>query len=281
MKLTTNRTQISYVSAIALLLEKPWSQPAPEIAQKLIQTLVQTCELNDSEARFSPLQSVWKSFSFDVNSTGWMTLNLSDQGVAKWLETLIYFFQNLTSLSPEINNWDKNPQIHLRDSTASSSTLSRITHGKNDFRNSTDILLAQHAHARCCSLLRLGMQQGLVQLANFPRGEGLVNPLPWLGETAFLRCTHPSERQLIQQICLSLDEISLISNFSERPRTLKQMSKLSQAFRCFYADCLIFNEVKMENLELAQVRLGLVDLVRLLLHLLLEDSLGILAPSEL
>ena len=281
VKLDTNRTQISYVSAIALLLEKAWGKPAPEIAQKLTESLAQTIESNDFEAQFSPLQSVWKNFSFDANSAGWITLKLSDQGIAKWLETLIYFFQNLTNSSDQMNNWDENSQIHLRDSTALRPSFSRITHCRDISRNSTDVLLAQHAHARCCSLLRLGMQEGLIQLAVFSRGQSIVEPLPWLEETASLRCDHLSEHQLIRQICQNLDEVSLVSNFSESKRTLKQVVKLSQAFCRFYADCLIFNEIKVNNPALAQVRLGLVDLVRSLLHLLLEDGLGIPAPPEL
>lgn len=281
VKLDTNHTHLSYVSAIALLLEKSWGQPPVEIAQKLTERLVQTTELSNFETQFSPLQLLRGSIALSANSIGWITLKLSDQGLAKWLEILIYFFQSLSNSSPRVNIWDENPQIYLRNSTASCPTISKITDDRCLSRNFTDILLSQHAHARCCSLLRLGMQEGLIQLVAFPRGWSIVEPPSWLGENLSLRCQHPSERQLIWQICQNLDEISLNGNFSEPERTLKQVSKLSQAFHRFYADCLIFNEVKVSNPELAQVRLGLVDLVRSLLHLLLEDSLGISAPPEL
>ena len=80
VKLDANHTQITYVSAIALLLEKSWRQPAPEIAQKLIGSLIQTTQSTDSEPQFSSLQSVWQNFSFDANSAGWITLKISDQG---------------------------------------------------------------------------------------------------------------------------------------------------------------------------------------------------------
>jgi hypothetical protein len=281
VKLETNRTQISYVSAIALLLGKSWNRPAVEIAQKLTERLVQIIQLNDFEVQFSPLQSLRKSFLFEANSVGWITLKLSDQGLAKWLEILISFFQDLTISSDQTNDWDENPQFYLRDSTALPHPLSEITHGRDLLRNSTVVLLAQHAHARCCSLLRLGMQEDLIQLAAFPRGQSIVEPLSWLDETVSIRFQHSSEHQLIRQICQTLDEISLVSNLSEPERTLKQVGRLSQAFHRFYADCLIFNEVKLNNPALAQVRLGLVDLVRSLLYLLLEDGLGIPAPPEL
>ena len=281
VKLDANHTQITYVSAIALLLEKSWSLPAAEIAQKLIGSLIQTTQSTDSEPQFSSLQSVWQNFSFDANSAGWITLKISDQGLAKWLETLISFLQNLTNLPDQMSIWHENPQIFLCDSTASHSSFSRITQGRDLLCNSTEILLAQHSHARCCSLLRLGMQERLIQLTAFPRGSGIRESLPWLAENASLRSQHPSEQYLMRQICQTLDEMSVVSNFSEPKKTLKQAGKLSQAFCRFYADCLIFNEVKVNNPALAQVRLGLVDLVRSLLHLLLEDGLGISAPPEL
>jgi DALR anticodon binding domain len=281
VKLETNCTQISYVSAIALLLERSWNQPAVEIAQNLTERLVQTIESTDFEAQFSPFQLVWKSVLFEANSAGWITLKLSDKGLAKWLKILISFFQDLKNLSHKMNDWDENPQIYLRDSTALPHSLSEITYDSDLFRNSTDVLLAQHAHARCCSLLRLGMAEDLIQLTAFPRGQSIAEPLPWLDETASIRFQHSSEHLLIRQICQTLDEISLVGNFSEPERTLKQVGRLSQAFRRFYADCLIFNEVKLNNSALAQVRLGLVDLVRSLLYLLLEDGLGIPAPPEL
>lgn len=281
VKLDTNHAQISYVSAIALLLEKTWSQPAAKIAQSLTESLVQTSKLNNFEAQSCPLHSIWKSFLLDANSTGWITLKLSEQGLAKWLETLIYCFQNLKKSSCQVDTWDEKPQIYLRDSTGSLRFTSRITHDRDLPRNSTDVLMAQHVHARCCSLLRLGMQEGLIRLAAFPRGRSIVEPLPWLADNGTFRCQHSSEQQLIRQICQNLDEISLGSSFSKPEKTLKQMCKLSQAFRRFHADCLIFNEIKVNNPALAQVRLGLVDLVRSLLYLLLEDGLGIAAPSEL
>jgi arginyl-tRNA synthetase len=288
VKLDVNSTQISYVSAIALFLEKSWNQPATEIAQKLTAALVQTAKSNNFEAQFPSFQLVWKSFSFEANSAGWITLKLADQGLAKWLEILIYLFQDLKNLPQDLrnlpnetNNGETNPPIYLRSSTDLPYSISRITHDKYIPRNSTDILLAQHVHARCCSLLRLGMQEDLIQLSVFSRGQSIVDPLPWLREDASLRCQHPSERQLMRQICQSVDEISLVSNFSEPERTLKQARGLSQAFCRFYADCLIFSEVKVTNPALSQVRLGLIDVVRSLLHLLLEDGLGILAPSEL
>lgn len=281
VKLDINSTQLSYVSAIALLLEKSWQQPAIEIAQSLTETLVQTTEINNFKDQFLSLQSVCKSFLFDANSTGWITFKLSDQGLAKWLETLIYFFQSLENSSWKMNDRDENHQFYLRDSTGLPFPNRRITDARYLPRNSTDIFLAQHAHARCCSLLRLGMREGLIELAAFPRGQSIVEPVPWLGKNLSLRCQHFSEHQLIRQICHNLDEIFSVNNCSEPKKTLKQVRGLDHAFRRFYTNCLIFNEAKVNDPALAQVRLGLVDLVRSLLQILLEDGLGVAAPPEL
>jgi DALR anticodon binding domain len=277
VKLDVNRTPVSYVSTIALLLEKPWKKSASEIAQKLVEELTQKTKTDSFEPQIASLQLVWKSVLFEANSSGWIVLKITDQGLSKWLESLIYFFQNLGESPNWVNDPSKNLQNSLRDPTDSTYYISNSTYAGYRARNSTDIFLAQHAHARCCSLLRLGEQAGLIQRA-FPRGQGSQAVLP--RGHASLQFHHSSEHQVIVQICQSLDGISQ-GIFSDPEKTLRRVSGLSQAFCRFYADCLIFNEVKLNNLALAEGRLALVDLVRSLLQLLLEDGLGIPAPQEL
>jgi DALR anticodon binding domain len=280
MKLDANRTPVSYVSAIALLLEKPWGKPAPEIAESLTEKLTQASEASPSKNRPFPLPIIGQSYFIEANSSGWITLKVSNQGLGKWLEFLIYFFQNLPNSPDRMNDLEENTRFYLRDLTDPPNSIRNSTYARYPDRNSTDLFFAQHAHARCCSLLRLGRQENLIQLGSFPRGESIIAPLPWLDENAVLRCRHPAEQQLILQICQSLDEMTQ-DIFSSPEKTLKRLVGLSQAFCRFYGDCLIFDETKVNQLPIAQVRLGLVDVTRSILKLFLEDGLDSLAPREL
>jgi hypothetical protein len=280
MKLDVNHTPVSYVSAIAFLLEKPWSKPAPEIATSLVEKLIQTNSSSPRGILTLPLQTVGQSCCFETNSSGWITLKISHKGLAKWLEFLIYFFQNLGNSPDRMNVLDENTGFCLSDPTDPLDLIRNSTHSVYNDRNSTDLFSAQHAHARCCSLLRLGRQENLIQLGDFSTGESIVSPLSWLDEAQALRCHHPSEQQMILRICQCLDEMAQ-GIFSNPEKTLRRSHELSQAFCRFYQNCQIFGEVRVNQPALAQVRLGLADVTRSLLQLSLEEGLGVRAPREL
>jgi arginyl-tRNA synthetase len=278
IKFVKNQTHISYVSAIALLLEKSWQKPALKIAQSLVETLVQTTQEQNFTSPYHGGEPVWKHFLFEANSSGWLTLKLSDLGLAEWLQSLIYLAQKFEDSPKWMTFWTGNSQNLLRDSTDSPYFIRNPTDQKFLPRNSTDLFLAQHAHGRCCSLIRLGKQTEIIDEATFG-----VEPLSWLLSDRSIRGWHRSEWELIEQICQSCDRTTaqrfpLIS--SEPDKTVKLMRGLSQAFERFYRDCSIFGEVRMNDPALAQVRLGLVAVVRSLLQVLLDD-LGEVAPTEL
>jgi DALR anticodon binding domain len=280
MKLDANRTPVFYVSAIALLLERSWAKPATEIAQSLVEKLIQTTNGSSRESSSLPLQTIWQNCSFEANSSGWITLEINNKGLEKWLELLSYFFQNLGNSPDRMNDLEENTGFSLRDLTDSFNSIRNSTDTVYSARNSTDLFFVQHAHARCCALLHLGQQENLIQPGNFSSSQNIATPLFWLDETQALRCQHPSEQQLILQICRSLDELAQ-GIFSSPEKTLRRSHELSQAFCRFYRDCLIFGEVKANQPALAQVRLGLVDVTRSLLRLFLEEGLGVTAPREL
>jgi DALR anticodon binding domain len=266
IKFVKNQTQVSYVSAIALSLEKPWQKPAPKIAQSLVKSLTQLPKEGDFAPQSHPHESIWNCFLFESNSAGLIIFKLSDQGLAKWLQFLMDLTQESGNAPPWRSKSGGNSQNFLRDLTDSSHSIRNCTDLKSLPRNSTDLFQAQHAHARCCSLLRLGMEAKLLQT---------LSALPWIDSNGLIRCRHASERQLIEQICQIWDRII----FSEPDETIKLIRGLSQSFERFYRDCTIFGEVKMNDPALAQVRLGLVAGVRSLLQLLLE-SLDIAVPTE-
>jgi hypothetical protein len=277
LRLVTNQTYISYVSAIALPLSKTWQKSPTEIAQNLAGSLAQTVVENDSLLLYPPLDRVWKHFLFEANSSGWLFLKLTDQGLAEWLQSLLYLFDNFAYSPERVKKSQGDLSIAFRNPTDEICLIGESTDRNFLSRNSTDLFFAQHIHARCCSLIALGREIGLM-----PSGE-----MPWLDAKGLLRCQYPVERQLLEQICLGWDQVALMaepaktkSSKTESAKTVKLIQGLSQAFHRFYGNCSIFGEVRMNDPALAQVRLGLVAVARSLLQVLLEQ-MDIVAPTEL
>lgn len=130
------------------------------------------------------------------------------------------------------------------------------------------VFTAQYAHARCCSLLRLAHQEGLIQR---------TMPIPWLLGSR-LRLNHPACWGLISKLVEVVDlEFSCPSGMTWEKAT----QGLAQAFLRFWSDCRIWGEVKTDLPELAQARLGLVMATQSVLRFLLEEKLGIIALEEL
>jgi arginyl-tRNA synthetase len=138
----------------------------------------------------------------------------------------------------------------------------------------------QYAHARCCSLLRLADQEGLIELTNLDFSQPTWHwqqpePIPYLDGTR-LRLGQPSEQKLIAQLLRVIE-----AQLDEQPLdTAKLAYHLSQAFLEFERYCRIWGEVKQDHLALAQARLGLIALTQLLLKKLLE-KLCIPSPAGL
>lgn len=130
----------------------------------------------------------------------------------------------------------------------------------------------QYAHARCCSLLRAGHFDNIIQLKtlDFTQFSWLSpEPIPF---TQIWQ--QVEEKELIYQIIKVID-----GQNSEKPRKLAE--DLSKAFFKFERSCRIWGEVKRDNLTLAQARLGLIALVQLLLRFLLTEKLGVMPLTEL
>nr|WP_277922589.1 DALR anticodon-binding domain-containing protein [Coleofasciculus sp. FACHB-1120] len=136
----------------------------------------------------------------------------------------------------------------------------------------------QYIHARCCSLLRLGHREKIIQLKDSPALRLIYpEPIPWLTADSKLQLVHPAERRLIAQLLGLLDELRDMN----QPKWGKRAFDAAQAFETFYSECRIFGEVKTQTPHLAQARLGLVGGTRTILKFLLQHRLGILAPIEL
>ena len=260
---------IQYVSAIAFRLAQPLksgnaaSEIARTVAEQLDHLIGAAQVWENSEAPDPICRQIWQNFTVQTAEPGWIYLQLSDRGVAIWLQSLI------------------GSQILLSDSTnlSSSTPLSldpskqAVLNSVPNIRNSTSIFSLLHTHARCCSLRRLANQTGIICLDRADATESLI--FPWLNpESSQLRCQHPAEQQLISQLVNTLDQLSLLK---QRDRKLAQA--LSQDFQSFHAACRIWGEGRTD-LPLAQTRLGLVWIVQKVMRSLLAD-LGIDAPIEL
>jgi Fe-S cluster biosynthesis and repair protein YggX len=277
---------IQYASAIALKLERLWKRSASEIAIDIIATIVanrvamfttstiESSNENDSQLSKGRLyQRVWNELQEHsrvwANPTGWIYWQLSEHGLAAWLQILIEQPLWLGDRS-ELNLSFNNDNQFLRNST-------------NNF-----LFKLQYSHARCCSLLCSAAQEQLIGLNQLDSGFPWLNcciihpsPLPWLDSSGSLRLSHPAERNLIAQLLTTLDELSSFLQAEREGSILKLASDLSTSFQYFYSACRIWGEVKTTNLSLAQARLGLVRVTQAVLRLLLQDLLEVDAPVEL
>lgn len=293
-------TQTWYVSAIALKLAQQWQKPAMEIAQALAEGLNWAIEAAGSEAAgleaansnitnieiANPasepqlLDRIWRHFAIQVTPPGQIHLRLTDRGLAEWLQTLIRYPSTADNLTVD-NLW-----------TCSKARNHAIDSGS--VRNSTSIFEILYTHARCCSLLRLGEQVGLIRLKAVETSRStplwsMVDPEPllWLNLDHSLRCWHPGDRRLITRLSTTLDELACViesqdsAHYPNSAYYLKLGQVLSQDFQNFYAACRIFGEIKRTDPALSQVRLGLVLITQWVLRSLLQNFLGIPAPAEL
>ncbi|MBE9189489.1 anticodon-binding protein [Gloeocapsopsis crepidinum LEGE 06123] len=145
----------------------------------------------------------------------------------------------------------------------------------------------QYTHARCCSVLQLAAQEGLITLRS--RVESAENIFPVVSEQTLisfldsqqrLLCCHPTEQALIKQLLMLFDNLYYPSTES-KAQWEKITLNLCQSWQNFYTHCRIWGEVKQNNLLLARARLGLTSLTQSLLAVFLNDKLGVYAPTEL
>ncbi len=229
--------RVLYISAIALKLAKNWNQPAMELAS----AIAESC--TESQAAVS--------FSIRAVSPGWIHLQLSDRGLANWLQSLSEFSA-------------------ARNRVASKNLLSPFQAPEDP-----DLLFpVQYAHARCCSLLRLARREGVMALS-------APHPIPWLNETS-LQLVHPAECRLISELVTATDALWHAHPSAAQPKNwFKVAVDLSQAFESFYSACRIWGEVRRETPNLALTRLGLILATQSVLGWMLQNLFGVCAPLEL
>lgn len=266
-----NDNEIQYVSALAFRLAKLWQKPALEIANQVVAELQQLdCSAHsDLEVSLPPsyqalLQRVEPAWVIQITSPGWINLRLTEPGLLEWMEFT---------------------QAHIPQYPHSIS-VNMQTYEAKDLSNSTRVFEVLYSHARCCSLLRLGEREGLIQLQRVDvlsaTSQYIVEP-----HSLFRSCTAKrlgwgaSAWQLIGQIVDTLDVLTAGERFLSRGEFWKLAFQLSQQFQRFDASQAILGTVKPLCPSIAPSHLGLVLITQALLRLLLEEGCGVTAPSEL
>ena len=169
----------------------------------------------------------------------------------------------------EINIWlQKLPKLLIKNYS-----LSLSNHYSTDLKD--EFFTLQYAHARCCSLLRLGHLDKLIQLKTLDFNQLawfwlLPDPIPF----AQILWQPKEEKELIEQIIKTIDDIDSV-------KSMKIAEDLSKAFLKFEQYCRIWGDVKRQNPTLAQARLGLIAIVQFLLRYLLKEKLGLIPLTEL
>ncbi len=285
---------VTYISAVALKLEKVWAQRAIEIACNLAAAVVTT-----------------QNFTITVSPSAWIHLHLTPTGIAHWLQGLCLWRedgedgakQSGTGLSvePIVLSGHKRAKQSGTGLSVEPIVLNRLASplqncppptelpspptppprgGRGD--KERQLFEVQYAHARCCSLLRLAHREGLISLVVAASGDLTTEEtFPWLDGEGNLRLSHPAEMAVISQLAGSLDGFWDLHQGGKNASVLRLALGLSQDLLKFYADCRIFGEMQKENLALARARSGLLLAGMQGLKLLLENGLGILAPLEL
>lgn len=236
---------ILYISGLALQLSKSENLQAMEIASGIVSHLSANCN---------------KYFKIQIVTPGWIYLEVSHLILAAWL-------QRLASGRVEVGKENTHsPTPHSRTDVP----LERLLQ--------TPLFTVQYAHARCCSLVRLALQEGLIKFNErvSPRSHTTLNPIPWLNCDQ-MRLNHPASHRLISKLVQVVDNLEYPCAVNWEKAALD----LSRAFETFWCKCRIWGEVKTDSLELAQARVGLVMATQSVLRFLLEEKLGIFALQEI
>ncbi|AFZ58222.1 anticodon-binding protein [Anabaena cylindrica FACHB-243] len=251
-----------YISSVAIKFSLSDNLKAMLIAQQLASYLSANCS---------------KIFSVKIIPPGLIHIELTYPTLAAWLHSLTTGDweeeREQGAGSKGENTSPLHPALCLSASSASSLLGNR----------SKLLFPIQYAHARCCSLLRLAHREGLIQLVDNRVDVGGVlsaQAIPWLNSDQKLCLHQPDEVYLIHNLIKVVDDL-VFPDSQSSVNWEKAALKLSQAFENFWCNCRIWGDVKINSLELAQARLGLLIATQLVLRSVLETKLRVFAPLEL
>lgn len=256
-----NLPQIVYETALPQLLAKGNSPLALQISSHLV-AQIRTRQANfflDSQDLGLPKVLI-QGLLATATPTGKIQFQLFDQAIAHWLNVLLSRELPLTALS----SLSKSPR-------------------HNSLTQPHHFFAAQHAHARCCSILRHADRQHLITLACQEEGQrwSFTCPaqIPWLTSTQQIQPLHLAEFQLIAQLIAVLDLL-----VSQPPDLVKHLvlhvEALSTKFHQVHRACQVFGDEFKVGGDRVQAHLALVLATQRVLFQLLT-ALNVAAPTEL
>ncbi len=220
---------ITYRCAIAFQLSPHSSLSPLTLADTIFNTLQQPLE--KAGGLLKKQENISLSFTITLLAPGWLDFTLCDRSLSIWLQSWPRFSYPGKKFTPKSRNLD-------------------------------NLWCLEYTHARCCSLLRLGEQEGLIQLKNkqFKPYIWSLSTLPEI--TWFNLELNQFEPSLISQIITTVDRLVNESN----PNEIKLALALSETFLTFERHCRIFGDISGQKHQLSQARLVLVAITQILLQ---------------
>jgi hypothetical protein len=239
-------------------------------AQYLGAQILQTFAQNAQAEEFNP--KLW------VHPEGWLYAEFAANHLAQFLQNLITAKPTLLALV----STKQAPEI------------------RSTIISSDPVLFGlQHAHARCCSLLNLGVQEKFLPLSDLEHYFKDCGTSLWQTDSGELRLQTKAEQALLLALLqfpqsLSPQKVAYgcctptVSGIETRvlwplpPAHLrKQAIAWSQLFSDFHRDCRLFGAVQKNTPQFALARFALIYIVKNVLTFLLEEIFQITAPLAL
>lgn len=272
-------TKIAYRSAIAHKLAKISERSATSWAAEIVNQLQKPQRIEDLCGFNFPVDIAPNSREFIVKvlPPAEIHFEITNFGLASWLQFLLH-----TLLEDDFRLIAPLKSDFVTDITSGE----LLSQQGSELRN---VFVPQYAYARCCSLLHLAETQHLLawqsrrDMKNTASAE-IAAQIPWLTLEGDWRLTHPAEQALIAELVTTLDTLAnwaMSETAIDEKVLLKLVTRLSEVFLAFHSACRFWGEPQKTAAELVQARLGLVEVTRSLLGILLRKGLKVIAPTEL
>ncbi|MDJ0702639.1 MAG: DALR anticodon-binding domain-containing protein [Leptolyngbyaceae cyanobacterium MO_188.B28] len=219
------------------------------------------------------MKAVYPHCQAQALPSGWLHFTVAASGVGQWLQSINDALTETVVAANYRQNWAATHPPAGRPRETSSAAV---------------VFSIQHAHARCCSLLRLAHQEKLIGLQDPKTNASLshwriIQPaqLPWLNGAGKICFCNPSAWRLLDQLVEAVDVWEQVYSGHRSLCLLAQAVDLSEAFQGFHRHCRIWGEDRIRDPNLIQVRLGLIRATQAMLYLFLTYGLEQSAPVYL